>query len=727
MARHIALVTSEISPGTAGGIGRLVAKLAEDLARGSFQVSVVFAGEREALQAYKAVAPSAVSVHHVDDLFADSSADDVPLWAFHWTLYHRSYRIAQALRQLHAVRPLDLIEFPDYQGLGCVTLKERRLLGTLDGVTMLVRLHGSGELTLAFDGRANFRREARQTIDMERYCLRHADGWVVPSLSVGRWYQQYYEIADKPLAVSVPPFESMTPVDDVAPRQGPLRILFYGKMQHLKGVDVIVDAFVRARQAGADIELSLVGGDTETGAGSYKALLEKRIPAELAPFVSFMGRIEPTALPELAATHDVAVFASRIETFCLAAQELNALGIPFVLPRIVAFADFFSGDDSCLYFDGTVDSLEGVFRALRRGHAPLAALKSNSEHVASLVHVARDYDAIKPAQRALPAGADLKVSVVVPYFEMQAYIDQTLESVLASTHRNFEIIIVNDGSRSHEANSKLAALEQQHRDDSRLTFVRKTNGGLGSARNEGIRHATGDVILPLDSDDLIEPDLLGLACTSLARNPELDAVSFFTIFFADGADPKTPVDYVIPYDLNRLLIMLENRAGTAASAFRRSVFDSDRYDETLTSYEDWELWWRLAERGAKVEVVPRLEFRYRRRAQSMVNTIGASRHLDHIGHIATLHPDMLTGMATELYLAQCAVISELRADNLELRAMLHAARNTAPAAEASPPPPTLPDVVKAELVKLHARGYPRAARTIERALKLVNRARRTLT
>ncbi len=723
MARHIALVTSEISPGTAGGIGRLVARLADDLARGSLQVSVVFVGEREALDAYAAVAPDGVAVHHVDDLFADSGADDVPLWAFHWILYYRSYRVAHALRRLHQLRPLDVIEFPDYQGLGYVTLKERRLLGTLEGVTMVVRLHGSGELTQTFDGRANHQREAHQTNDMERYCLRYADSWIVPSVSVGRWYQQYYGIADKSTLTSVPPFESMTPAAAPAPNDGPVRILFYGKMQHLKGVDVIVDAFVRARRAGANIELSLVGGDTETGSGSYRALLEKQLPAELARFVSFVGRVEPPELPALVTRHDVAVFASRVETFCLAAHELNALGIPLVLPRIVAFADFFTDGDDCAFFDGTVASLEAVFCNLRRGEKPLVGLASNRAYVASQIHVVADYEAIESARRGIPPALDLKVSVIVPYFEMHAYVDQTLESVLASTHRNFEIIVVNDGSRSDEANAKFDLLQQQYRNDPRLIFVRKANGGLGSARNEGIRHARGDVVLPLDSDDLIESDLLSLACTSLARNPDLEGVSFFTSFFADGGDPRAPVDYVIPYDLNRLLIMLENRAGTATSAFRKSVFDEDAYDEGLKSYEDWELWWRLAERGAKVEVVPRLQFRYRRRAQSMVNTIGASRHLDHIGRIAALHPRMLAGAASQLFLAQCAVIAQLRAESAELRALLQAARANPPIAS----PPALPEVVKAELGKLDARGYPRTARALRLALGLVNRARRTLT
>jgi glycosyltransferase involved in cell wall biosynthesis len=199
------------------------------------------------------------------------------------------------------------------------------------------------------------------------------------------------------------------------------------------------------------------------------------------------------------------------------------------------------------------------------------------------------------------------------------------------------VVVVDDGSRSAAARAKLAELEARASRDARLRVVRKPNGGLGSARNAGIAQATGTYVLPLDSDDVIEPTYLELAVRALERCPELAAVSCYASWFEDGTAPEAICDWVIPYDLQEPLIYVENRAGVAASVFRREVFARYRYDEDLFAYEDWELWWQLALGGERVEVLPRVLFRYRRRAGSMVATVGYSRHAHLVAALLTRH------------------------------------------------------------------------------------------
>ena len=150
------------------------------------------------------------------------------------------------------------------------------------------------------------------------------------------------------------------------------------------------------------------------------------------------------------------------------------------------------------------------------------------------------------------------------------------------------------------------------------------------------------------------------AITALERLPELAAVSCFVGYFPDGQRPDRAVDYVIPYDLHPLLIVLENRAGVACSVFRREVFDCVHYDEALTSYEDWELWWQLAEANLPVEVMPMLLYRYRRRENSMVRTTGASSHVQLLSAIASRHVDHLRRYGDLVFRYHLAKIQELR-------------------------------------------------------------------
>src|ERR1051325_3457562 len=92
-----------------------------------------------------------------------------------------------------------------------------------------------------------------------------------------------------------------------------------------------------------------------------------------------------------------------------------------------------------------------------------------------------------------------KVSVIIPAYNKAEYTRRTVESVLAQTYPNIEIIVVDDGSK--DQTSQVMA---EYGD--RITYIQKSNGGACSARNEGIRHAKGEFLTLLDCDDLYGPE-----------------------------------------------------------------------------------------------------------------------------------------------------------------------------------------------------------------------------
>ena len=93
------------------------------------------------------------------------------------------------------------------------------------------------------------------------------------------------------------------------------------------------------------------------------------------------------------------------------------------------------------------------------------------------------------------------VTVVVPAYNAASYIKQTLESVFSQTYRNFEVIVVDDGSTDDTA-----LIAQKFGD--RIRYIRQPNQGLSAARNSAIKNARADVIALLDADDLWEPQFL---------------------------------------------------------------------------------------------------------------------------------------------------------------------------------------------------------------------------
>ena len=99
------------------------------------------------------------------------------------------------------------------------------------------------------------------------------------------------------------------------------------------------------------------------------------------------------------------------------------------------------------------------------------------------------------------------VSVIIPVYNVEKYLNQCLDSVIAQTLTDIEIICVNDSS----TDGSLGILEEYEKKDKRIRVVTQPNSGAGAARNRGLSMASGKYLSFLDSDDFFEPDMLELA------------------------------------------------------------------------------------------------------------------------------------------------------------------------------------------------------------------------
>ena len=112
-----------------------------------------------------------------------------------------------------------------------------------------------------------------------------------------------------------------------------------------------------------------------------------------------------------------------------------------------------------------------------------------------------------------------KASVIVPVYKVEEYLEKCVQSILAQTERDFELILVDDGST--DGSGKLCDTLKER--DGRIQVIHQENQGLGGARNTGIREARGDWLLLVDSDDWIEPKILEKAMEAGLRE-EADLV-----------------------------------------------------------------------------------------------------------------------------------------------------------------------------------------------------------
>ena len=209
-----------------------------------------------------------------------------------------------------------------------------------------------------------------------------------------------------------------------------------------------------------------------------------------------------------------------------------------------------------------------------------------------------------------------RVSVVIPAYNVAPYIGEAIDSVLAQTFRDFEIIVVNDGSPDTDALDAVLARYGAH-----LRCVRKTNGGLASARNAGIAAARSDLIAFLDGDDLWEPEYLSSQLALLDHDRSAAAVFPDAVYFGETSLAGKRVSEIAPYERGRVTIegVLNGRSNLCYSCLARceAINAAGGYDASLRRIEDWDLYVRMLLAGQTILVNPQPLLRYRRRDASL--------------------------------------------------------------------------------------------------------------
>lgn len=212
--------------------------------------------------------------------------------------------------------------------------------------------------------------------------------------------------------------------------------------------------------------------------------------------------------------------------------------------------------------------------------------------------------------------APCTVSVVIPAFNAAAYIGEALDSVLGQTFKDFEIIVINDGSTDSET---LERVLEPYR--ACVTYLRQGNRGPGAARNAGIRQARGQYIAFLDADDLWSPQYLDEQLRAFGNDRMLDLIYADAELFGDSllagrtfmesSPSRGPVTF-------RSLLALECTVLTSCAVVRRqALIAAGLFDEDFFYAEDFELWARLAHGGAKLGYQRQVLARHRLHASSL--------------------------------------------------------------------------------------------------------------
>lgn len=231
-----------------------------------------------------------------------------------------------------------------------------------------------------------------------------------------------------------------------------------------------------------------------------------------------------------------------------------------------------------------------------------------------------------------------EISVIIPAFNAERTIGETVTSVLSQTFVDFEVLVINDGSTDHT----LDILTQVQ--DDRVRILTFPNAGVAESRNRGIQAARGKFLAFLDSDDLWTPTKLAEQRSALEANPQAavayswnDYINEHGKFFRHGSHPTYVGDV---YEALFQGSFIEN--GSNILVRQQAVDSIGNFDPTLVPTEDWDFYLRLAEKYSFV-CVPKVHVLYRMVPSSLSNRVLRMERsgLTVLKRVLAKHPDRL--------------------------------------------------------------------------------------
>lgn len=228
-----------------------------------------------------------------------------------------------------------------------------------------------------------------------------------------------------------------------------------------------------------------------------------------------------------------------------------------------------------------------------------------------------------------------KVSVIIPCYNYARFLPESVGSVIAQSYRDFEIIIVDDGSTDNTDEAAKRLITENP--DVTIRLMKQANSGQPAiSRNNGIARAFGNYIVCLDADDAMDPNLLTECVKVLDSDPKI-AVAYTDQVHVNGSRSKIMESQ--EWDMNRL--PFTNLLPTC-SMFRKEVWNkTGGYKTNVRGYEDWDFWIAMGEKGYTGKRIPRPLFYYRVKDDGVYDD-ALKNDLKLRKQIILNHPDLYT-------------------------------------------------------------------------------------
>lgn len=564
----------------------------------------------------------------------------------------------------------DCLESQEYLGIPYYLL-QYKLLGYpgFEKLPILLTLHSPAFLYLYYNREGIYEFPNYWIGEMEMSCIQSADAVVAPSRYIVQEIKKHMDLDETPVSVIANPYLPEAAMEPTISRN---KIVFFGKLSPQKGVFELFSYFKALWDQGFPHALTVIGGTDKVYYPEMKTMGQV-IARQYEPYIKkgliqFTGKIAPQKRDAYLADAHVVLIPSRNDNLPYAAIEAMSLGKTVLASVQGGQAEMIKDGTNGFVFDHeqpetfsqkllhilSLDDevLTGIGKqardsvAARFNHDEIYAQKAPLIEALGKIRLERTTfpftRKIEPA--AEPAACDQVsglLSVVIPYFNMAAYIDECIESVLQSTYKNLEIIIVDDGSSGEENIRGL----QKWKGHPAVRIVQQSNEGVANARNKGAGLAQGEFLAFLDADDKIAPDYYSKAIAVLKRYENIFFAGSWLQFFGSKKGIWPTWNPEPPY------ILLHNSVNSSSLVYKKAAYLSGGMHDKAVDYglEDYGSLISMLDHGYRGIVLPECLFHYRIRTGSMYRGLTRHKLLYSYQYISSRHPRLYQQYAPQLF------------------------------------------------------------------------------
>lgn len=675
------LLTTEYPPFYGGGIGTYCRYTARMLAEAGYKVTVFVADDKVRVR-------------------KDSIGEDgIRIIRFNGDRKHLAEVLGYTARLSYAFADIvksviledskpDFIEAQDYLGIAYYLTQYKQLgYPFMDNVPILLTLHSPAFIYLDYNRVPLYRFPDFWTCEMEKQAIKAADHLISPTRFLVNEIGRHMDLSDRPVSILANPFQSLTAAVDT-PAHIPGKLMYYGKLSPQKGSFELMEYFANLWDEGFPYPLHIVGG-TDIVFHPEQRTMGQLIQERYRPYqdkgmLVLQGSIQPDWIKDTLQYAHLVIVPSIVDNMPYVVIEAMSLGKVVLASVQGGQSELIEEGETGFLFDHRDPS--SFARQLHKILAlPVEEIQRIGAAASRKVHEQYGFDAIRaekmrllekikadeaahgenPVRRTIDRSGPSQshrhfpflhqepiipiptiiaeeglLSVVIPYHNMGSYIEDCLRSIFLQTYRNFEIIIIDDGSTDAASIRRLEELPP----DPRVTIIRQRNKGLAFTRNHGAEIARGAYLAFLDADDKISSTYYEKAVRALEKKDNVFFAGAWVQYFGNSRNLWPTFTPQPPYAL------VHNPINSSSLVYKRAAYLAGGRNDKRADYglEDYDSVISMLRNGLNGVVIPEPLFHYRVRKGSMFRRATPEKLLYSNRYIAEKNKDYYSQYATEV-------------------------------------------------------------------------------